>query len=83
MRIAYLDDNSCRRIAQYVIKLMSENRFDIEPTDEMMSTSQAAKMLGKTGEAVRMMIRRGLIPFHKNGGRYVFSKNEIIKFLKK
>lgn len=79
--IHLLDDESCRRIAQYVYELLQKGKVDVESTDEILDINRAADFLKTTSQAVRMKCRRGKLPYHKKGSRYVFSKNEIKNFL--
>lgn len=49
--------------------------------DEVLMADGVAEMMGKTREAVVKDAQRGLIPAHRRGNKWFFSKNEIVKFL--
>ena len=49
--------------------------------DEVLMADGVAEMMGKSRDAVLKDAQRGLIPAHRRGNRWFFSKNEIVKFL--
>ena len=49
--------------------------------DEFFTTVEAAKFIKRTPAAVRQLVTRQQIPFRKPGGRLMFIKEELIKWI--
>ena len=70
---------------EQILKQMLKRLANIEATlrvgqEQMLTTSQAAKILGCTTAALRMRANRGLVNCTKSDtGRLLFKKSELIK----
>jgi len=51
-------------------------------TRERLDTRQAANFLGRSEGAVRNLVHRQAIPFRKAGGRLVFLRAELDRWIK-
>lgn len=56
---------------------------DVKYSDELMSNKEAAELLRITTQTLRKYCDQGLLPFHMVGGKYLYVKSELIKFLQK
>ena len=70
---------------EQILKQMLKRLANIEATlrtrqEQMLTTSQAAKMLGCTTAALRMRANRGLVNCTRSDtGRLLFKKSELLK----
>lgn len=70
------------RLTQSDIRLIAQAVVEMLPVqDEVLTCEQVGAMLGKTALAVSVDANRGLLPAHKRGQRWYFSKNELTAFL--
>jgi len=51
--------------------------------NEYMTTNECGKLIGRSPGAVRNLVLRRRIPFRKPGGRLVFLKSEIEKWIER
>ena len=73
-RMLKLTQSDIHLIAQAVVSMMPV-------PDEVMTCEQVGELIGKTALAVRVDAQRGLLPAHKRGKAWYFSKNEITAYL--
>ena len=77
MTIEQQNQQMLRRLLKKVEALIDDIKAGQE---QMLTTSQAAKILGCTTAALRMRANRGLVNCTKSGtGRLLFKKSELIK----
>ena len=70
------------RLTQTEIRLLAQEIASLLPVpDEVLNLKQVAAMLDKSTDAVVKDAQRGLLPAHKRGKKYYFSKNELTTFL--
>ena len=64
----------------YIADRVAEKVLDrMKMSDEALSTAEVARMLDVTPQAVTTMVRDGRLRGYRNGRRYFFSKNEVLK----
>jgi excisionase family DNA binding protein len=56
---------------------------DFDPTPELLTIAEVARVLKLSMSSVRRLQQRRLIPFFKVGGSVRFDKNDIASYLKK
>jgi excisionase family DNA binding protein len=64
----------------YIADRVAENVLSrMKMADELLTTTDVARMLEVTPQAVTTMVRDGKIRGYRQGHRYFFSKNELLK----
>jgi excisionase family DNA binding protein len=53
----------------------------IPPPDPWLTTAEAARYVHLTAEALRARVRRGTIPAHRDGDRWLFHRDELDRHL--
>ena len=48
---------------------------------EFLNTEQAGKLMNRSPAAMRNLVLRGKVPYRKPGGRLVFLRSELIKWV--
>lgn len=48
---------------------------------KFLDTNECAKLINRTPGSVRRLVMRGLIPFKKPGGRLMFPRSEIERWI--
>jgi hypothetical protein len=48
---------------------------------KFLNTHECGEMLGRTDNAIRRLVMRGIIPYRKIGGKLVFLENELLEFI--
>jgi excisionase family DNA binding protein len=71
-----LADVEIEALAERVAELVAA-RLDGPRGEQWLGLEQAAAYLCSTPEAVRALVKRGRIPYHKAGGRLLFSRREV------
>jgi excisionase family DNA binding protein len=56
---------------------------DFEPTIELLTIAEVARLLKISIPSIRRLQQRRLIPFFKVGGSVRFTRNDIISYLEK
>ncbi|BBX36594.1 excisionase family DNA binding domain-containing protein [Mycolicibacterium mageritense DSM 44476 = CIP 104973] len=63
---------------------MSQDRVRLDVVGDMLTTAQAAKLLGVSQNSIRRYARDGLIPAHKVGKRLLrFRREDLIRVISK
>lgn len=71
-------------IKKYMLPILGSAIFDNLAADTVwLSTKEAARFLGISPNALRILVCRGKVNFFKMGTRLKFSKNDLVNLLKK
>ncbi|WP_368573830.1 helix-turn-helix domain-containing protein [Mycolicibacterium porcinum] len=63
---------------------MSQDRVRLDAVGDMLTTAQAAKLLGVSQDSIRRYARDGLIPAHKVGKRLLrFRRDDLVHLISK
>lgn len=62
-----------------IAKATAKILYDME--DKVLTVAQMAQKLGKSEEAIKKMVQRNQLPYHRTGKTIYFSDKETTKYL--
>ncbi|MFD2514222.1 helix-turn-helix domain-containing protein [Pontibacter locisalis] len=81
-------EEAIEAIARRVVELLSVSRQEQKPTlengkEDPINTDEACALLRITSVTLLNWRKRGMIPYHRKGGRIYFYRSEILESLEK